>query len=239
MRDSLALSDQEVKRAQTGIPRCALGKPRWTCLTNAPYDRDPQGDPANGPDEARSPMTAPVAGMRVSTVAPRPSPARKGRRSSRRDAADGARGLDDPRGVTTAGPRARPDLARRRRARGRQRPGRVGTAGFGNPAAVELLPARAARGRAGRRRRSRASGSRCTARRSTSVAAASSCTRSAPSTSRSGTCSGGSSASPSTSCSAAGCGPRSPPTRAGSTQRRTSTRSPRRPPRGRHRASAL
>ena len=131
-------------------------------------------------------MTAPVADMRVSTVAPRPSPAAKGVGRPVGTPLTALEGFEDARGVTTAG------LA----------PGRtwlvvveledvdglvgVGTAGFGHPATVEVLqqlePIVVGRPPLG----SPSSGSRCTAPRSTSGAAVSSCTRSAPSTSRSG-----------------------------------------------------
>jgi len=84
-------------------------------------------------------MTAAVVQMRVSTVAPRPQPAPKGRGRPVGTPLTVLEGRTDPRGVTTAG----------------LEPGRtwlvvaeledenglvgVGTAGFGNPAAVELL----------------------------------------------------------------------------------------------------
>ena len=84
-------------------------------------------------------MTAPVANMRVSTVAPRPSPTAKGVGRPVGTPLTALEGFEDARGVTTAG------LA----------PGRtwvvvveledvdglvgVGTAGFGHPATVELL----------------------------------------------------------------------------------------------------
>lgn len=84
-------------------------------------------------------MTAPVARMEISTVAPRPRPASKGRGRPVGTPLTALEGAVDPRGTTTAG------LA----------PGRtwlvvaelvdedglrgVGTAGFGNPATVELL----------------------------------------------------------------------------------------------------
>jgi L-alanine-DL-glutamate epimerase-like enolase superfamily enzyme len=84
-------------------------------------------------------MTAPIVRMGVSTVAPRPRPAAKGRGRPVGTPLTVLEGFVDPRGTTTAG------LA----------PGRtwlvvveladangvtgVGTAGFGNPAAVEIL----------------------------------------------------------------------------------------------------
>lgn len=84
-------------------------------------------------------MTAPVVGMEVSTVAPRPRPAAKGRGRPVGTPLTVLEGAVDPRGTTTAG--LAPgrtwlvvvELVDEAGLRG------VGTAGFGNPATVELL----------------------------------------------------------------------------------------------------
>ena len=136
-------------------------------------------------------MTARVARMRISTVAPRPRPASKGR------------------GRPVGTPLTALEGLRRRRADRRppaSRPGARGSSSSSSrtrtASSASAPPASATRPRsrssasssrsssAARRPRSRASGRRCTGRRSTSGGAASSCTRSAPSTSRSGTCFG-------------------------------------------------
>lgn len=87
----------------------------------------------------RPPVTAPVSGLRVSTVAPRPSPASKGRGRPVGTPLTVLEGVGDARGTSSAGlPPARTWLVVVELEDADGVIG-VGTAGFGNPATIELL----------------------------------------------------------------------------------------------------
>ena len=138
MAGILALSDQNVKSSRTAVaggpvPDARPARRGLTCLTKASYH----------PTRARAAhdpaMSEPVARLRLSTVPARPHPAPKGSARPVGTPLTALGGFADARGASAAGlPPARTWLVVVELEDEAGRVG-VGTAGFGNPAAIEVV----------------------------------------------------------------------------------------------------